>query len=83
MNSVTAVLMGSVDMVDEQSRDVDEQQKLTKQFPENDQQRYMSNVQQRNDISVDNDVLTVVRGDPCEHILEQQVGQVDDNEQLN
>ena len=75
--------MGSVDIVDEQSRDVDEQQKLTKQFPENDQQRYMSNVQQRNDISVDSDVLTVVRGDLCEHILEQQVGQVDDNEQLN
>ena len=81
MNSVATVLMGIVDMVDEQSRDVDEQQKLTKQFPENDQQRYMSNVQDRNDISVDSDVLTVVRGDPCEHILEQQVGQVD--EQLN
>ena len=81
MNNVAAVLMGSVDMVDEQSRDVDEQQKLTKQFPENDQQRYMSNVQQRNDISIDNYVLAVVRGDPCEHILEQQVGQVD--EQLN
>ena len=83
MNSVAAVLMGSVDIVDEQSSDVDEQQIMTKQFPENEQQRYMSNVQQRNDISVDSDVLAVVRGDPCEHILEQHVGQVDDNEQLN